>query len=129
MTAEFGPERCELIGGDFFAAVPAGADGYVLKSVIHDWDDARAIAILRTCRRAMGPEARLLVIDPVVPAGDQPSPTKILDLVMLALSPGGRERTVDEFHTLFAAAGFALLRVIPTASYFSIVEGQPSSKA
>ncbi len=118
-------DRVEIAGGDFFQAVPGDADAYVLKSVIHDWGDAQGIEILNRCREAMPKAGRILVIDPLVPAGDQPSPNKLLDLLMLAVmgSGGGRERTEAEFRELFEAAGFRLARVIPTRSRMSILEG------
>jgi hypothetical protein len=117
-------ERCELVSGDFFAAVPAGGDIYMLKKVIHDWDDAQAPAILRTCRAAIPAHGRLLLIEPVIPAGNEPSFGKLLDLLMLVY-PGGRERTEAEHRDLLAAAGFRLERVMPTASTVSIVKAKP----
>jgi hypothetical protein len=116
--------RCEAIGGDFFESVPEGADGYVMKSIIHDWDDERAIAILRNCRRAIAEDGRLLVIEMVILPGNEPAFGKLLDLEMLAI-PGGRERTKEEYRELFAAAGFELTQVIPTRSPQSLLEGRP----
>lgn len=118
-------ERCELAGGDFFAAVPAGGDIYMLKKVIHDWDDAQAPAILRTCRAAVPAHGRLLLIELVIPSGNAPSFGKLLDLLMLVY-PGGRERTEAEHRNLLGSAGFRLERVIPTASTVSIVEAVPA---
>ena len=108
--------------GDFFQSVPAGADGYLLKHIVHDWDDERAAAILRNCHDAMAPNGRLLVIEVVIPPGNEPSFGKLLDLEMLSVA-GGRERTEGEYRELFAAAGFRLAGVYPTASPVSIVEG------
>src|SRR5215212_6381768 len=97
--------RCDVVAEDFFASVPSGGDAYLLKSVIHDWDDERAVAILSTCRRAMPARGRLLVVDWVVPSGDEPSFAKLLDLLMLVWTPGGKERTEAEHRALLASAG------------------------
>ncbi|WP_198539518.1 methyltransferase [Streptomyces graminilatus] len=121
-------DRCELVGGDFFEKVPEGGDLYTMKWVLHDWDDDSAVEILKSCRRVMGEEARLLVVDTVVPDGDGFSPSKIIDLNMMVLS-GGRERTADEFRRLLAAAGFTLTRVLPTRSPSSVVEAVPAPLA
>ena len=117
-------ERCQTVAGDFFKSVPAG-DAYILKSVIHDWDDDRAAMILRNCRRAMAPEGKVLLIEMIVPSGDEPSFTKLLDLNMLVIS-GGRERTESEYGALLAAAGFKLTRIVPTMSAMSVIEGEKS---
>jgi hypothetical protein len=89
---------------------------------MHDWDDDRAIAILRNCHTAMAAGARTLIVEMVLPTGNEPHPGKIADLQMLIIS-GGRERTVDEYHSLLVASGFAPGRVIPTASAVTVVEG------
>jgi hypothetical protein len=112
--------RCRTAGGDFFAAVPA-ADNYVLKHIIHDWDDARAEKILKNCAAAMTGNGKVLLIEAVVPAGNDPHYAKVLDLEMLAF-PGGRERTEAEFAELLARAGLRLQRVVPTQSPMCIVE-------
>jgi hypothetical protein len=118
------PATCSAEAGDFFKAVPGGADGYMLKHIIHDWDDEPAAAILRCCRQAIAPGGRLLVIEMVIPAGNEPHFGKLLDLEMLAI-PGGLERTEQEFRQLFATAGFELTAVIPTRSPVSVIEGRP----
>src|SRR5581483_2901478 len=118
-------DRCELVGGDFFDAVPPGGDVYLLKRIIHDWDDERSVAILKHCRRAMGAEGKLLVVEAVLPPGDEPSPGKLVDVVMLTILTG-RERTAAEYGTLYEAAGFDLTRILPTASPMSIIEGTPA---
>jgi hypothetical protein len=110
---------------DFFAAVPGGGDAYVLKSVLHDWDDERALTILRNCRRAMPNHGRLLVVEWVIPPGNTPSFGKLLDLLMLVWTPGGKERTVDEFRALLAAAGFELTGITPTRAGVSALEAVP----
>jgi hypothetical protein len=118
-------DRCQVVGGDFFVAVPDGGDAYVLRLVLHDWDDARCVAILRTCRRAMASDARLLVVEPLLPPGDLPSYGKYQDIQMLVMLPGGRERTEDEHRALLDAAGLRLTRVVPTASELSVLEATP----
>jgi hypothetical protein len=117
-------DRCKMIGGDFFQAVPAGADAYMLKHIIHDWDDERALAILRNIRKAMQPSGRLLIVEVVIAPGNEPSFGKLLDLEMLVI-PGGRERTSDEYRDLFAGAGFRLAEIHETAAPTSIIEGVP----
>ena len=118
-------ERCEVVGGSFFEAVPEGADAYLLKSVVHDWDDASAIRILRTCREAMvGTTGRLLLVEGVIRAGNVPDPAKFRDLHMLVML-GGKERTAEDFEKLYAEAGFGLSGIIPTGSPLEIVEGTP----
>jgi ubiquinone/menaquinone biosynthesis C-methylase UbiE len=122
VEAEGVARRCELASGDFFESVPAGADAYLMKHIIHDWDDARAHTILRNCHRAMPADGKLLLVEMVVPAGNEPHFAKIQDLEMM-LSPGGLERTEGEFRALFTAAGFELTRIIPIASPMSVIEG------
>lgn len=122
LEAEGVAGRCELASGDFFESVPEGADAYLMKHIIHDWDDARALAILKNCHRAMPETGKLLLVEMVIPPGNEPHFGKIQDLEMM-LSPGGLERTEEEFRALFAAAGFELTRIIPTASPMSVIEG------
>jgi len=114
--------RCEVVAGDFFVSVPAGGDAYILKRVIHDSDDERAGAILRNCHRAMPEHGRLLVIELVLPPGNDPSLGKLFDLLML-VDLGGRERTEADYRTLLTGAGFELTAVTPTPSLVSVVEG------
>ena len=118
--------RCVFAGGDFFAGVPSGGDAYLLKLILHDWDDERALAILEQCRRAMPPAGTLLVLEHVLPPDDdQPALNAVMmDITMLVIV-GGRERTAAEFDRLFAQAGFRLTRVISTAAPLSIIEGVP----
>ncbi|QFG22293.1 methyltransferase [Actinomadura sp. WMMB 499] len=108
-------DRIEIVPGDFFEAVPE-ADVYVMAAVLHDWDDASCVRILQSVTRAAAPGARLVVIEGVVPSGDVPHPTKLIDLTMLALT-GGKERSAAEYADLFAAAGFTLDRIVPTPQY------------
>jgi hypothetical protein len=128
--AEAGLEaRCEAIAGDFFEAVPPGADAYVLKHVIHDWDDDRALAILRNCHRAMGASAKLLVAEGVYPPRidrSLESRGAAANDVNMLVATGGRQRSEAEFRSLYAAAGFELVRIAPTASpAVSLIEGVP----
>lgn len=116
-------DRCQLVSGSFFDAVPAGADAYLLRHIIHDWDEEKCLTILRNCHRAMASASKLLVIESVIPPGNQPFHGKFLDLVML-LIPGGKERTEKEYRTLFERAGFELTRIVPTGTEVSIVEGR-----
>ena len=114
-------ERCELVSGDFFEAVPEGADLHLLKQIIHDWDDERATRLLQSCHRALVPNGKLLLVEMVIPPDNRPSPAQAMDLNMLVVA-GGRERTEDEYRQLFQAAGFRLERIIPTHSPFSVIE-------
>jgi hypothetical protein len=118
-------ERCALASGDMFASVPGGADAYIMKHIIHDWPDAECVQILQACRRAVNPGGKLLVVDTVIPSGNDFYPGKFLDILMM-LFPGGRERTEKEFRELFTASGWKLNRVIPTNVVECIVEGVPA---
>jgi hypothetical protein len=115
-------ERCAIQAGDFFEAVPPGGDAYLLKWIIHDWDDERAVTLLKKCHRAMAAHGKLLVIEAVIPPGNTPFFHKWTDLTMLVIV-GGHERTEAEYRALFQAAGFRLTRIIPTTSEMSIIEG------
>ena len=114
--------RCAVVGGDMFDSVPVGGDAYQLKWILHDWDDEHCVRILRNIRRAMTPGGRVLVIESVVPEGNEPSFAKLMDLNMLVMT-GGRERTEAEFRALYDRAGFDLTRVVPTAGPLSVIEG------
>ncbi len=121
-------DRSEIVVGDVFDSVPAGMDAYVLKSVLHDWDDEKCVAILRRCREAMGEHGTVLVIEPVLPPYvSSPSITGVVmsDLNML-VNTGGRERTEAEFRGLFVAAGLELTSVTGEGTDFCILEGKPS---
>lgn len=117
--------RVRIETGSFFERVPAGGDAYLLSHIIHDWSEAQCLTILGHCRRAMGANARLLIIETVLPEGDTPHQGKLQDLVML-LFPGGQERTEREYAALLEKAGFRLRRVVPTTSVVSIVEAAPA---
>jgi hypothetical protein len=116
--------RCRTEAGDFFREVPGGGDLYLLRKVIHDWDDERARVLLRCCRAAMTEAARLIVVEMVVPAGNEPAYAKLLDLLMLVYA-GGRERTEAEYHDLLRSAGFSPTRLVATASAVSLIEAKP----
>ena len=114
------------MAGDFLAGVPAGADVYLLKWILHNWDDARSVAILRACRRAVPPHGKLLVIEQVLAEGAALGREAALeDITMLAML-GSRERSADEYRALLEQAGFRLARVVPTGAGHSIVEGVPA---
>ena len=104
--------------------MPRGADAYLLKSVIHDWDDPRAVEILRRCRAAIPDTGKLLLVEYLVRLGNEPDPLKFRDLVMLVMV-GGRERTLEDFRRLYAEAGFRLAEAVPTPPYH-VVEGIPA---
>jgi hypothetical protein len=114
-------DRCEVVGGSFFDSVPAGGDAYLLKSVLQDWDDDQSASILRTCRSAVPPAGRLFVIEREMLPPNQGRAAKFSDLNML-VSPGGQNRTLEEYRTLLGAAGFELLTVTPTATGSQIIE-------
>ena len=118
-------ERCTLASGDMFSSVPAGADAYIMKHIIHDWPDDKCVQILKACRKSVNSGGRLLVVDNVIQPGNDFSPAKFLDLQML-IFPSGCERTEKQFRALFAASGWQLTRIIPTAAPSSIVEGLPA---
>lgn len=120
-------DRATCIGGDFFTAVPPGGDLYILKSIVHNWDNDAAVRILRNCRKAMTENARLLVVERVIQPGNVPDEAKLFDMNMLVML-GGVERTEAEFEELFFAAGFQLSRIIPTNSPSSLIEGLPVLK-
>ena len=117
-------DRCEVVGGSFFEAVPGGGDAYLLKAILHDWDDAEAEAILRNCRRAVARGGALLVLERVVAPPNVDPVTKFSDLNMMVMT-GGRERAEAEFATLLAAAGFRMAAVVRTETPFSVIEGVP----
>jgi predicted O-methyltransferase YrrM len=116
-------DRCEVVGGDFFDAVPQGADGYILCNVLHDWDDGRAVQILGVCRRAMHDHGRVLIIERLI--GDDPAralPVLLSDIMMLVVS-GGQERTNAEYAQLLTDAGLSMGKVQPVAAPYGVIEG------
>jgi hypothetical protein len=106
-------DRCQTVAGNFFDEVPPGGDLYILSNIIHDWDDAHALRILQTCRAAMGADARLLIVELVLPDDARPSMGKLLDLEMLSVTPNGRQRTEAQYAELLARAGLRATAVVP----------------
>lgn len=115
-------QRCEIIGGDFFRGVPAGADAYILKGIIHDWNDEAALNILKNCRRAIHPDGTLLLVEQLLTPSTDPTVT-MMDMLMMVLT-SGRERTESEFRSLLQDAGFSMVQVIRAAGV-SIIESRP----
>ena len=116
-------DRCQVVAGNFFESVPGGGDAYLLKHILHDWDDGSCLKILQHCRAQLTSGGKLLVCEAVVPPGDQPSSAKFLDINMLVMCHGGKERTQEEFATLLDKAGFTLSRIVPTQEEICIIEG------
>jgi hypothetical protein len=122
-------DRCTIEGGSFFDRVPGGGDIYLLKHILHDWDDERAGAILRCCRHGMPAHARLVVIERILPelaAPESDIEGFLTDLEMLVMTSGGRERTGGEMRGLLTKAGFEVLRILPTASPLFVFEARPA---
>jgi hypothetical protein len=119
-------DRVTPVGGDLAEWVPPGGDAYLLKSIVHSAPDDEAAGWLGNCRRAMGGRAKLLLVEFVLPEGNEPHPGKLMDVLMLAGTHGGRERTAAEFATLLERAGFRLARIVPTESMYSVVEAVPA---
>lgn len=124
ITLRAAEKRYELVGGSFFDQVPDGGDLYLLKWVLHDWNDEASVTILKNCRMAMAEHGTLLIVDTVIPPGNLPAAGKFIDLNMMVLS-GGQERTAEEFDVLLTAAGFHLNRILPMRSSSSVVEAMP----
>jgi ubiquinone/menaquinone biosynthesis C-methylase UbiE len=118
-------DRMTFVAGSFFENVPSGCDLYILSHIIHDWSEAQGLSILENCRRAMSPDSRLLIIEMVLPEGSTFHPGKMLDMTMLATTPG-QERTEHEYRTLLEKARFKVTRVISTNSSVSIIEAIPA---
>ena len=122
LTATGVADRCEIVGGSFFEAVPAGGDAYILKVILHDWEDAPCRHILRTCRQAMAERTSLLVVERELGGPNQHPDAKFSDLNML-VGPMGQERTPDEYATLFTAAGFRFVAFTPSSVGTGVYEG------
>lgn len=116
-----GADRCEFVGGDFFRLINVQANAIMMRHIIHDWDDEKCITILKNCRAALKPGGKVLVVESVVPPGNEPGFVKWLDLTMLVI-PEGKERTAEEYRALFAAAGLQLNRIVRTASELDVLE-------
>ena len=115
-------DRCQAVECDFFKKVPSGSDAYLMSNILHDWSDEQCRIILTNCKHAMKKESRILLVEMIVPPGNEPSVAKLLDLEMFVMT-GGRERTEAEFKDLFEASGFKLSRIIPTEENICIIEG------
>jgi len=124
LNANMSHGKCMAVAGNFFAAVPVGADAYIMSDVIHDWNDEQCVTILQNCRQAMNKTGRVLVIETVVPEGDARCFSKLLDVNMLVMTHG-QERTKSEFNALFDAAGYKLTRIVRTVAPQSVIEGIP----
>jgi hypothetical protein len=122
IKAEGIAERCELVGGDAFQSVPKGGDAYILKHVIHAFDDDLAVTLLRNVHHAMPVKGKLLVCEMIIPPGNESHFSKLADIEMLML-PGGYERTEEEYRRLFEKAGFSLTKIFRTSSSVSVIEG------
>ncbi|HEY2324760.1 MAG TPA: methyltransferase [Thermoanaerobaculia bacterium] len=116
-------DRIALVEGDFFSSIPAGADLYVLKSILHDWPDGECERILRNVHAAAAPGANLLIVEMIVPEEPQPSPVALMDMNMLVML-NGRERTAGDFEKLLNATGFSLVRILQTSGLFALIEGR-----
>ena len=117
-------DRISIESGSFFESVPSSHDAYILSHIIHDWDEDECQTILQNCRRAIKDDGKLLIVEMVLPDGDTPHFGKMLDMVML-VTPGGQERTAEEYGGLLGKAGFRLTKVVPTGSNVSVVEAVP----
>lgn len=115
-------DRCDLVGGDFFTSIPPGPDAILMRHIIHDWNDDKSLTILKNCHAALPELGKLLILESVIQPGNAPFWGKFVDLIMLLVT-GGKERTAEDFRSLFDRAGFEMTRVIPTSSDLSIVEG------
>ncbi len=116
-------DRVERVAGNFFESIPVTADAYLLRHIIHDWTDEQCLTILRNIHQTMSDDARLLVVESVIPPGNEPGFGKLLDVTMM-LIPGGKERTEPEFRELFESAGFELTQIVPTGAEVSVIEAK-----
>jgi hypothetical protein len=129
VKAEGFTDRCEVVGGSFFDRIPTGADAYLLKHVIHDWNDEQARAILTRVRAAMPAKGKLLIVEGVYPAridGSLESRGAAANDVNMLVCTGGRQRSEAEFRDLFAASGFRLTRIVPSLARVCVIEGEPA---
>ncbi len=117
-------DRCQVLGGNFFVQVPDGGDAYLLKWILHDWNDEACLDILRSCRRSMKPSSRLLIAEHLIGPPNTSPDGKFMDLTMMVMN-GGRERTREEFAALFTRAGFKLMSVTTTGTSLSVLEADP----
>ena len=126
LAAEGLAGRCEVIEGSFWDTVPAGADAYLMRHIIHDWNDEQCIGILGRVKKVLPKDGRVLVVEGVIPPGNDPSLVKNYDMTMMTF-PGGLERTEAEYRELFRASGLVVTSVTPTTSMVSVVEGRHAS--
>jgi hypothetical protein len=121
-------DRCSLVAGDFLESLPAGGDTYLLKWIVHDWDDVRATTILRNCRQAMGPRAKVLLIEGVIPDGTASAEHAqgLWDDVLMMVLLGGRERTAAQYQRLLGNAGFDIGAIVPVVPGLSVIEAHPA---
>jgi hypothetical protein len=117
-------DRCTFVTGNFFESVPAGADAYTMRHILHDWQDDQCVQILNNIRKVIPASGRLFIVETVVPDGNDPSPSKLFDMIMMAL-PDGLERSEAQFQSIFKASGFELTGITPTQSPVSVVEARP----
>ena len=118
-------DRCELVTGNFFETAPSGADAYFMRHIIHDWNDEASLRIIRNIRTVIPSNGRLLIVEAVIPEGNDPSPAKNFDILMMLYPPDGLERTEDEYRKLLRAGGFEISGITPTASPVSVIEARP----
>lgn len=129
VLTQFGvADRCDVIVGSFFEALPSGADAYLFRHILHDWTDEQCVQILANCRAVIPEHGKLLVVECVVPPGNDRSASKDFDMTMMTF-PGGLERTEAEFRMLFKRAGFELSSVTPTSTMVGVIEGRPIAVA
>lgn len=119
-------DRCNTIGGSFFETIPTGGDAYIMSHILHDWGDEDCVRILKSIRQSISANGRLLIVEMLIPPGDTPHFGKLLDITMMAIFSGGRERTEAEYQHLLEIAGFQLTRIVPTAAPVSVIEASPS---
>jgi SAM-dependent methyltransferase len=119
-------DRIKIIEGNFFEQIPTGADLYLMKNVIHNWDDLQCINILRNIHQAMSPDSRIVIIEMIVSKDNRQELAKLLDIQMLANMPGGKERTRSEFNTLLENSGFRLTRIVETIAPICLIEAKKS---
>jgi hypothetical protein len=118
-------DRCQFVAGDFFEAIPTGADAYVLKFILHDWEDDKCAQILKTCRAAVSGDSKLLLVESILPPDGGPLTDAVFGDVTMIVHTGGRERTEAEYGSLLGTAGFRLIRVVPTRAAQSVIEAVP----
>ena len=119
-------ERCEIAAGDIFESFPSGGDAYIVKNLVHDYDDERAVKLLKNCHSAITENGKLLVVEMIIPPGNEQSLAKIVDVEALIMAAGAVERTEDQYRELLEAAGFKLTNVVSTRSPMSILEAVPA---